>query len=87
MAVTLYQSGTFNSGSSLSHLDTDFFGTNSFIMTHAVTTGQSVRTLSGIELGIFQDLGYTVSAVPVPVAIWFMFSGIAALFGMKRKKH
>ena len=33
----------------------------------------------------FDLAGMNVSAVPVPAALWLMISGIAALFGMKRK--
>lgn len=83
--IPLYSPSVFKSGSSISHLDTDFFGTNTTIMSHAISTGQGLRTLSGIELGILQDLGYSVTAVPVPPAILLLGSGLMALFGFKRK--
>lgn len=86
-AVAIYSPTVFDAGSSLSHLDTDFFGTNNFITTHAISTGQGVREFSSIELGIFQDLGFDieVTAVPVPPALFLFGSGLMALFGFRRK--
>jgi hypothetical protein len=85
--VHIYSPATYDDGSSLSHLDTDFFGTNNFIMTHAVTVGQSLRTLSAIEIGILQDLGYAMAAVPEPATIAVCF-GLAALglAGWRRRR-
>lgn len=75
--VHLYSPNTYLAGSSFSHLDTDFYGSNHYIMTHAVGTGLSMRTLSAIELGILADLGYSVSATPVPEP-----AAYAALLGL-----
>lgn len=67
--VPLYTPNPWKSGSSVSHLDTTFFtGDDWKMMNHAVSTGAGVRTLSAIELGMLEDMGYSlaVSAVPEP---------------------
>lgn len=67
--VPLYTPNPWNSGSSVSHLDTTYFtGDDWKMMNHAVTTGPGVRTLSAVELAMLEDLGYSlaVSAVPEP---------------------
>lgn len=85
--VRIYSPATFENGSSLSHLDTAIYGTNNYIMTHAVTTGQSLRTLSAIEIGMLQDIGYTLVAVPEP-AMMALFFGIGALgLAAWRRRH
>ena len=35
----------------------------------------------------FMDLGYTVSAVPVPAAVWLFISGFGMLFGFAARKR
>lgn len=60
--VSLYTPGTWTSGSSLSHLnDAVFSGSRRRLMDAVSTTGPNVRTLSPVELGILQDIGYRVS--------------------------
>ncbi|MEJ2425766.1 MAG: hypothetical protein P8101_15150 [Candidatus Thiodiazotropha sp.] len=85
--VPIYSPAPWDDGSSIAHLD-DNSDITDYVLMNAVAhgTGLDVRTLSGIELGVLQDIGYTqVSAVPVPAAIWFMASGLLALFGFSRK--
>ncbi len=77
--VPLYTPSPWSSGSSVAHLDTTYFtGANKKLMNHAVSTGPSIRTLSAIELGILQDLGYMLAesslvsaSVPEP-STWLM---------------
>jgi len=57
-----------------SDLVTDTFDTQSY-----TDTGTSFYT-------VYADWT-NVSAVPVPAAVWFMGSGLLALFGYSRKKH
>lgn len=67
--IRIYSPATFEDGSSLSHLDTSIYGSNNFIMTHAVAPGPSLRTLSAIEIGMLQDIGYSMAAVPEPATL------------------
>ena len=63
--VPLYTPGTWTAGSSVNHLnDAVFTGTNKALMKAIVATGQGLRALSPVELGVLKDLGYAV--VPVP---------------------
>lgn len=64
--VHIYSPATYLDGSSLGHLDTDFFTSAAYIMEHAVASGPATRTLSAIELGVLTDLGYSVAAIPEP---------------------
>jgi len=59
--VPLYTPSPWSSGSSLSHLnDRVFAGGNRKLMNAQVASGQGVRVLSPVELGILADIGYTV---------------------------
>lgn len=88
--VPIYSPATFAQGSSLSHLDTAVYGTNNYIMTHAVSYGPAVRTLSAIELGILMDLGYNVTAIPEPASVAVTMGGAALFIGIlvrRRSRH
>ncbi len=77
--VPLYTPSPWAPGSSVAHLDTTYFtGENKKLMNHAVSSGPGIRTLSDIELGILQDLGYMLTesslasaSVPEP-STWLM---------------
>lgn len=85
--VHIYSPISFTSGSSLSHLDTDFFTSSALVMEHAVASGPATRTLGAIELGILADLGYSVSAIPEPATV-AAFTGMAALgFAVWRRRR
>jgi PEP-CTERM motif len=61
-AVPLYSPTSWEEGSSGSHTDTGYFtGPNEQLMNSesSVYEGLEVRTLSSIEMGILQDIGYT----------------------------
>lgn len=62
--VPLFSPTTFSGGSSIAHLDDDFFTGTELLMEAATGTGPGVRTLSAIEVGIMQDIGFT-NTVPV----------------------
>lgn len=82
--VPLYSPTTFLAGSSVSHTDdTTFTGVNRQMMNATVATGLAPRTLSAVELGILQDLGYASVPEPVTVAWWV---GVGALgWGVGRR--
>lgn len=84
--VHMYSPVTFDSGSSLSHLDTDFYGSTDYIMTHAVSAGASVREFTAIERAIWQDLGYTLAAVPEPETASLLMGLTFLMFANSRRR-
>jgi hypothetical protein len=85
--VPIYSPASFNEGSSLGHLDTDVYGAGNYLMTHSITTNTILRELSSIELGMLEDIGYSLSAVPEP-AQWPTLLGILGLFvGWRRRQQ
>ena len=59
--VPLYTPNPWQSGSSVSHLDgSTFTGANRQLMNPSTRSGLGVRTLSPIELGMLEDMGYSV---------------------------
>lgn len=84
--VHMYSPVTYSSGSSLSHLDTDFYGSTDYIMTHAVSAGASVREFTAIERAIWQDLGYTLAAVPEPETTTLLMGWAFLMFTNSRRR-
>ncbi|MBI2514234.1 MAG: PEP-CTERM sorting domain-containing protein [Opitutae bacterium] len=84
--VHIYSPASYAAGSSLSHLDTDFFTSAAYLMEHAVAAGAATRTLSAIELGILTDLGYSVSAVPEPGTYALAAGALALLLAAARRR-
>ena len=69
--VPLYTPSTWESGSSMSHLDDSTFTAGNAKLMNAVSdTGLGIRTLSTIEIGILKDLGYTMADPPQTLAIF-----------------
>lgn len=64
--VLLYAPNPFEPGSSYSHLreDTYLAGTPNALMTPALSNGEANHNPGPITLGLFTDVGWTVSAVP-----------------------
>ncbi len=62
--VPLYSPTTFSLGSSVAHLDDDFFTSSALLMEAATGPGLGTRTLDSREVGIMKDIGFT-NAVPV----------------------
>lgn len=85
--VPIYSPATFAQGSSLSHLDTAVYGTNNYLMTHAISNGPAVRTLSAVELGMLKDLGYNLAAIPEPSSVAAMVGGAALCMGIWRRRR
>ena len=90
--VPLYSPTSFESGSSVHHLDDHFFnGTNGNeqqIMNATAFNGPGLRTLSSIELGVLRDIGFT--AVPEPSHYVMAFSlallALLALVAMRWRR-
>ena len=81
--VPLFAPNPWESGSSISHLDDDTFGNANIQMMNAYSPrGLGVRTLSPIELGILEDLGYTVVSPQGTYAALF----IAIVFVRRRRQ-
>jgi len=58
--VQLHPPGTFSSGSGSSHLEDGAFE----VMNFRVAPGVQKRTYSDVEIGILQEIGCSVAAVP-----------------------
>ena len=60
--VPLFTPGSWDSGSSVSHLnDRTFTGSNQKLMNAVVDLGLGVRVISPVEVAILEDLGYTLA--------------------------
>lgn len=84
--VGLYTPTTWSEGSSVSHLDTDNPVYAQMMMAHASDTGLSARNYSNIEVGMLQDLGYTVAVVPEPSTYVMMLAGLG-MVGWKFRRR
>jgi hypothetical protein len=83
--VPLYTPNPWESGSSMSHLDdTTFTGSNQQLMNAKTDTGLGVRVLSPIELGLLEDIGYTVVVPQAPAAAMAMI-GFVFIRRMRKK--
>lgn len=82
--VPVYTPGAWTPGSSISHLNDRVFGVNRTLMTAQVGSGQGIRVLSPIELGILADLGYTV-APEQPSGAMLAFVGVLFLRRTRRR--
>ena len=82
--IPIYSPTTWQSGSSGSHLDGNYYsGASRMLMNESTGTGPGKRTLSQVEYGVFRDIGFTV----VPEASHYaVISGLALMiFALKRK--
>jgi hypothetical protein len=61
--VPLYSPTTFSAGSSVAHLDDDFFTSENLLMEAATDPGPGTRTLSAIEKGMMKDIGYDKNSI------------------------
>ncbi len=67
--IFLYSKNPWADGSSGSHLDDDFYTSDNLMMESATTAGPGARTLSAIEIGMLQDIGYSVVPEPSTYAL------------------
>lgn len=79
--VRLYSPETWQQGSSGVHVDPSV---GVMIMSPAVFPGDGIRTLSAIELGMLQDIGYSV--IPEPASALFLLGGMAITLGRRRRR-
>lgn len=78
--VPLYTPNPWEAGSSMSHLnDNVFSGSRKKLMNAVTSTGQGIRALSPVELGVLADIGYNVSGTPV-----LLFFGLISLRPRRR---
>jgi len=84
LLVPLYTPNSWESGSSVTHLDdSTFTGAKTQLMNAMADTGKGIRAISAIELGILKDLGYTV--IPAPAtASTLLFVGFVFLRRRRR---
>jgi hypothetical protein len=79
--VALYSPGTWENGSSESHLDTDSYtgmnGTIENMMNHASSIAErlDLREYTLIERAILRDIGYLAVAIPEPYSALLLLVG------------
>ena len=61
--VKLFAPSTFSEGASLSHVDLSLFPDS--VVNPSITPGKSTREYSDVDLGILQDLGYSLRPEPL----------------------
>jgi hypothetical protein len=74
--VAIFSPTTWSQGSSGAHTDDDTYANT--LMISATPAGQGTRVLTAIEVGILQDIGYTMTAIPEP-STYAAILGAAAL--------
>ena len=80
-AVKVFAPGTFNQGSSMSHIDSSLLA----VMNPAVARGFTNRAYSGIELGILKDIGWSV--IPEPGGFSAMVILTLAASAIRRRRQ
>lgn len=96
-SVQLYSPTTWEDGSSGSHLD-DHCYTNpgdvsTYMMEAQTIDGLGIRSISALEVGIMQDIGYTNfgvqdnNTVPEPGTMYLMLTALLGMFGLRRKNN
>ncbi len=93
-AAQIYAPSTWEGGSSGSHLDDNCYtnpgDVSTYMMESQTIDGLGVRTLSGLEIGMMRDIGYTdfglAQGVPVPPVIYLIVSGLG-LLGLSRRNR
>jgi len=74
--VPIYAPTVFRSGSSLSHLD-ERSPLSGYLMSYSIGAGESVHSLSAVEWGIYQDLGWTMTPEPGTAVFGLLAFGFA----------
>jgi len=78
--VPIYAPDPYEAGSSLSHLDTGTFPDAT--MSHAISIGDTRRTLSGLEIAMMDDMGWDV--IPEPASLLCMALAAGGFLGIRR---
>lgn len=71
--VPLFSPTQFSSGSSIAHLDDEFYTNVELLMEAATGQGPGTRTLSSMEVGMLKDIGFT-TATGTPAASTRVFA-------------
>ncbi|MFK7804799.1 MAG: hypothetical protein AB8G95_24415 [Anaerolineae bacterium] len=64
--VELYAPSSWSQGSSFSHLDDVFDGSNNALMTHSIANGEAIHDPGEVTLGLFSDMAWQVAAPGSP---------------------
>ena len=78
--VAVYSPGTFNDGSSIGHITAA-----GAVMNFSVASGVEKREYLAIELGILQDIGWSLVAVPEPSSALLMLAGFMGISLHRRR--
>ncbi len=78
--VPIYAPGSYEAGSSLSHLDETTFGNT--LMTPYIANGQSTRSISDLEIAMMTDMGWDV--IPEPSTLVILLMSGAGFLGIRR---
>ena len=77
----LYAPGTWNGGSSYSHLAESFNGTTNALMTFSLSSAESLHDPGPVALGILQDSGWSLASVaPQPGSLSLNLTNTASSF-------
>ena len=84
--VKMYAPNPYESGSSISHVDTATFP--SAVMAHAIAPGVEKRGYTALDSAILADIGWniTVAAVPEPSALLLVATGVIPLVSRRRRR-
>lgn len=82
--IPLYSPNPYESGSSVGHLDTDAFGTGTYIMLHSAQPGEHVGQIRPLELAMLQDVGFNI--VPEP-STGILTGAAASLLLLRRRRR
>ncbi|MGY8747536.1 MAG: PEP-CTERM sorting domain-containing protein [Pirellulales bacterium] len=82
-AVKIYAPGTYSSGSSISHVDTNTYPDS--LMTHSVARGVEKRQYAAIDQGILMDIGWNFSAVPEPSSAMMICVGLGVMMSRRNR--
>ena len=78
--VAVYSPGTFNDGSSIGHITAA-----GAVMNFSVASGVEKREYLAIELGILQDIGWSLVAVPEPSSALLLLAGFMGISLHRRR--
>jgi hypothetical protein len=82
--VPVFAPDPWEQGSSLSHLDEAILG--NLMMSPYIGAGQMNRTVSGLEWGMMEDMGWNVVAVPIPGALVLAAIGFGSVGWLRQKR-
>lgn len=82
--VKLYSPGTFEAGSTYSHIDPSQTGVGGLLFP-ALDANTFYAGPTGVELGIMRDIGF--AAVPEPAEYAWLSAGLCLAFAVWRRRH